>query len=166
MGLPDLSPSQFAYLFCREVFLKRIEERAQRLAEDGYSVRAMETPHVFLILCPKRVNTYQVHALNQTCTCPFYVKQVHDEPLTHDGSIVPCKHLVGLKMLLRKTRERLLQADECEAYRLWAHTMAWQAIERLRQEDNPTTVVTTKKGEERHERSTLSRRAGARSDRR
>lgn len=137
MGHPQLSPTQFAYLFHREAFLKRIEERANRLAEDGYSVQATETPCVFLILCPMRVNVYLVHALDQTCTCPFYAKQVRDEPLTHDGAIVPCKHLVGLKTLLRKTRERLLQEDECEAYRLWAHTMAWRARERLREEDTP-----------------------------
>lgn len=170
MGLPRLSPLQYAYLFHQEAFLERLGGRARRLAEDGYAVEATATPYVFRILCPKRVNTYCVHALEKTCTCPFYTQQAHDEPLTADGSIVPCKHLRGLRRLLRRTRERLLKEGRtCEAYRLWAHTMAWLSVERLRDEETATppvfptgTVAPQTKGEESDE---LSRRARSRSRR-
>jgi hypothetical protein len=146
MGSPRLSPTQWAYLFHREAFLERLCRRALRLAEDGYTVQATETPCVFLVVCPAGVNAYTVHALEKTCTCPFYTKQAHDEPLTADGARIACKHLLGLKTLLRKTRERLLRdGAECEAYRLWAQTMAWLAVERLRTRDEATT---TPKGEE------------------
>jgi hypothetical protein len=136
MGPPRLSPTQWAYLFDREAFLERLCRRALRLAEDGYTVQATETPGMFLVVCPAGVNAYTVHALEKTCTCPFYTRQAHDQPLTADGSLVPCKHLLGLKTLLRGTRERLLKdGDSCGAYRLWAHAMAWLSVERLQDEE-------------------------------
>ena len=171
MGVPCLTATQYAYLFHQETFLNRIQERAHCLARDGYSVEPTETHYVFLVLCPKRVNAYRVHAIQKTCACPFYAKQVRDEPLTHDGSIVLCKHLVGLKPLIRKTRERLLRDGEtCEGYQLWAHYLAVLALERLQEGDTPAangTIVAAHmtKGEVRDEPDNpeLSRRAGARS---
>ena len=97
MRSPPLSPSQRAYLFQRESFLARIEERAARLDQDGYTVEMGARCHEFLVTPPNTGIPYVVNALCQTCTCCFYRRQVEGEPLTRDGTPVPCKHLQGLK---------------------------------------------------------------------
>ena len=133
MHPPPLSLSQRAYLFQRESFLTRIEERAARLGQDGYTVEPDCRPCCFVILPPGENPPYLVDALRQTCTCCFYRKQVQGEPLTKDGVIVACKHLRGLHALIRSECLQLkTEARWCCLYRLRAHwliTLAARAQE-------------------------------------
>lgn len=108
MGYPTLSGSQRAYLFRREKFLAGIDDRAARLWEDGYQV--MDDPFtdddgsVFNVY-KDADSDYIVNPVEQTCTCPFHHKQRSGEPLTNDGTIVPCKHQKGLPMLIARQVE-------------------------------------------------------------
>lgn len=102
MDSPHLSGSQRAYLFRRDPFLAGIRERAGTLFRDGYDVEATREPHVFRVLCPEKKGirpAYLVEPVQGTCTCPFYSRQ-GTEPLTDDGTRVPCKHLAGLAGLV------------------------------------------------------------------
>ena len=111
MRSPPLSPSQRAYTFQRDKFLAGIEGRAARLYEDGYAVEPGERCHEFLITPPGITIPYVVNALRLTCTCCFYRRQIEGEPLTKNGTIVPCKHLQGLKALVRAERRRLQEEE-------------------------------------------------------
>lgn len=129
---PPMSASQRAYMFQRDKFLARIMERALRLAEDGYTVERGEHCHEFLVTPPACSIPYVVNALEQTCTCCFFRRQMEGEPLTRDGTLVACKHLHGLKALIRAEYVQLAaQQRWCCYYRLrigWLQTLAaqWQ----------------------------------------
>lgn len=137
---PPLSASQRAYTFQREKFLAGIATRAERLADDGYTVEAGERCHEYLVTPPNTHIPYLVNALRHTCTCCFYRRQMEGEPLAEDGLIVPCKHLRGLKALIRAQYRRLQQEQRwCCYYRLrlhWLQTLAaqWQEHQREQQQ--------------------------------
>jgi hypothetical protein len=103
----SLSLQQRHYRANPDAFLSALRGRAERLFEDGYRVDAAAMPCVFVVRHGARGSDphdaacrYLVHAVKGTCTCPFFTKQ-RLEPLTDDGSIIPCKHLLGLEDLVR-----------------------------------------------------------------
>jgi hypothetical protein len=52
-------------------------------------------------------------------------QQADGEPLTEDGTLLPCKHLRGLRRLIRQTRQaHLEQGDTHCGYLLWIHWLA------------------------------------------
>ena len=73
--------------------LANVNERAQRLYEDGYRIRRLDT-HRYLIRSEKG-GTYTVSSDESTCTCPFFEKH---------GGHYPCKHTLGWKKLLLTQR--------------------------------------------------------------
>ena len=141
MEEPRLSPSQRAYRSDREQFLKRLETSAERLFADGYRAATTECHYVFVLTCPHKdgEKSYLVDALRETCICAFYTRQVEGELLDEDGSILACKHLRGLKRLVKQTRVALFTEGETgSGYRLWVH---WIAVlsERCRLERHSPT---------------------------
>lgn len=73
--------------------LANVNERAQRLYEDGYRIRSLDT-HRYLVRSVKG-GTYTVDREADTCSCPFFEK--------HSGRY-PCKHTLGWKKLLLTQR--------------------------------------------------------------
>ena len=80
--------------------LANVNERAQRLYEDGYRIRRLDT-HRYLIRSEKG-GTYTVSSDESTvssdksaCTCPFFEKH---------GGHYPCNHTLGWKKLLLTQR--------------------------------------------------------------
>ena len=129
---PHLNGSQRAYLFRRDQFLAGIKQRAEALFTEGYSVHADREPHVFVVICPDKKGSlpfYRVDLWRQSCTCPFYTRQ-GSEPLTGDGTRVPCKHLVGLPGLIHATcRDHVHKRNLGRYYRLWVQ---WRRASALR----------------------------------
>lgn len=146
MGEPQLSASQRAYLFNRENFLAGLRQRAATLFACGYTLWPTATPHVFVVTCPHKdgEKSYFVNAVTHTCTCPFLTRQKEGEPLTEDGTLLACKHLLGLRTLLRQMVQALKTEGDLNCYyRLRAHWLGVLA-EKHRQEhddldmaDNP-----------------------------
>ena len=68
--------------------LANVNDRAQRLFEDGYAVRSLDG-NLHLIRSDHGA-TYTLDRAEQSCTCPFFEK--------HDGRY-SCKHLLGWKKL-------------------------------------------------------------------
>ena len=127
MGEPRLSPSQRAYLFHREEFLKGLQTRAESLFQDGYRVSETKCPHKFVIYypCKEGEKTYFIDALAETCTCPFYARQARGEYIAEEGVILLCKHLRGLKELVCHTRRsHFKEGNTGCGYRLWLHWIA------------------------------------------
>ena len=130
---PKLSGTLRAYLFDRENFLARLDERAETLHGRGYLAWATNRPGVFAVTVPHRngETSYFVHAVERTCTCPFFLRQVTEEPLTDDGSLVECKHLRGLCTLVAKSREEHKRCEDWKSYfglRIhWLHVLAEQS---------------------------------------
>jgi hypothetical protein len=153
MTEPRLSPSQRAYLFNREQFLRGLQERAKSLFADGYRVAETHCAHRFVVYrpCKEGEKTYVVDALEQTCTCPFYTRQADGERIVEDGSILACKHLRGLGPLVRRTRLAHFEAGEIGCgYRLWAHWLAALAQrQRRRGQDNGEAAGDTTDGDGR-----------------
>ena len=119
---PKLTPSERGYLFNRDGFLAGIKERAGRLFEDGYRAHGTAEPYVFVVTVPCKDGEKQhfLNALRGTCSCPFHREQREGRPLTEDGSIIPCKHLQGLELLIRKTVRELKDLGDLSHYRLRA----------------------------------------------
>ncbi len=115
---PRLSGTLRAYLFDRENFLARLESRAEALHQNGYLAWATNAPGVFAVTFPLRdgEQSYLVHAVERTCTCPFFMKQLKDEPLTDDGTLVECKHLRGLGTLVTKSGEEHKRCEDWKSY--------------------------------------------------
>lgn len=128
----QLSASQKSYQSDPQGFLARLQQRAETLFENGYVVYTTETPHVFIVAgSGKDEKAYAVHAIEQTCDCLFFTRQLAGEYLTDDGSIVVCKHLQGLSLLVRKTRRWLHASGQIEQYcTLWTHWMKTMAAVR------------------------------------
>lgn len=103
----DLTNTQAAYRLPQhhDDFLRRLNQRAADLWSDGYRAQATDLPPVFLVFqeCEGEAEPtgYQVDPLAQTCTCAFFRKQA-TEPLTEDGTRLPCKHLLGLQSLVQE----------------------------------------------------------------
>ena len=115
---PKLSGTLRAYLFDRENFLARLDERAEALHRNGYLAWATNAPGVFAVTVPLRdgERSYLVHAVERTCTCPFFTKQLEVEPLTDDGTPVECKHLRGLCTLVTKSGEEHKRCEDWKSY--------------------------------------------------
>ena len=73
--------------------LANVNERAQRLYEDGYRIRCLDA-HRYLIRSDKG-GTHTVDREAHTCSCPFFEKH---------GGRYPCKHTLGWKKLLLTQR--------------------------------------------------------------
>ena len=118
---PNLTPSERGYLFNREAFLAGIKERGAKLFEDGYRVFATGEPCVFVVTVPYKwgEKLYFVNVARNTCTCPFHREQER-RPLTADGSVIACKHLEGIEVLVRKTARELKEAGELSYFKLRA----------------------------------------------
>jgi hypothetical protein len=116
--------------------LSALEQRADRLFEDGYVVIAGAAPLVFIVGRGNRGSDprdssvqYFVHAIHRTCSCPFYTQQ-HLEPLTDDGTTISCKHLRGLEKLIRHSVTHYKETgDQYPFFRLLSQWMAVMAEE-------------------------------------
>lgn len=125
-----LSPLQAKFRSDPEGYFATLLDRAERLFENGYRADAAAMPHVFIVRRgagssdPREgEGRYLVHAIKQTCSCPFFERQAV-EPLCHDKTRVPCKHLLGLEALVKLTaEERKATRDLHRYYRLVAHWM-------------------------------------------
>ena len=87
--------------------LANVNERAQRLFEDGYRIRSLDT-HRYLIRS-ERGATYTLDCDEQSCTCPFFTKH---------GGRYPCKHTLGWRKLLLSQRVALARLSA-----------RWEAVE-------------------------------------
>jgi predicted nucleic acid-binding Zn finger protein len=68
--------------------LANVNERAQRLFEDGYRTRCLsENLH---LICKRYGATYILDRAEKSCTCPFFTKH---------GGRYSCKHVLGFKKL-------------------------------------------------------------------
>ena len=87
--------------------LANVNDRAQRLFEDGYAVRSLDG-NLHLIRSEHGA-TYTLDRAEKSCTCPFFEK--------HSGRY-SCKHVLGWK--------KLLMAQRIEIAR---RTARWEAVE-------------------------------------
>lgn len=149
--LPDYdallpSPSQKAYWEDPFGFLTRLKERAMTLFESNYFAYPTDEPHCFSVVHHARRagakdSEYFVRPVEGSCTCPFFTRQETGEYLTEQGEvpyIVPCKHLQGLSLLMRKTRRWLYATGQIRAFCAlvapWMRTLAYLRRERIREE--------------------------------
>jgi len=98
-------PLRLAYLLDHRNFVAALTVKAARLGDLGYAVQAGETLHLYRLQRGDGdgPRTYLVNPITGACTCPFHRRQVDTEPMTLDGSIVPCKHVLGLGRLVEST---------------------------------------------------------------
>lgn len=131
MNQARLSPAQRAYLFQPAQFLERLDERAKTLYQAGYRLSCGETCGEFwmTLSAGDTMRTYCVNAREQTCTCAFFVRQTQGEALIAEG-VLACKHLRGLRQLVRQMRLAHFKAGEFSAgYRLWIHWIATLSVQ-------------------------------------
>ncbi|WP_394793844.1 SWIM zinc finger family protein [Armatimonas sp.] len=76
--------------------LANVNERAQRLFEDGYRIRSLDG-NLHLIR-KQHGAAYTLDRAEGSCTCPFFTKH---------GGRYSCKHVLGLKKLLVAQRFHL-----------------------------------------------------------
>ena len=86
--------------------LANVNDRAQRLFEDGYRIRSLDG-NLYLIRSEQGA-TYTLGRSEQNCTCPFFEK--------HSGRY-SCKHVLGWR--------KLLMAQRIEIAR---RTARWEAV--------------------------------------
>nr|WP_309690238.1 hypothetical protein [Armatimonas sp.] len=86
--------------------LANVNDRAQRLFEDGYRIRSLDG-NLHLIRSEQGA-TYTLDRAEKSCTCPFYTKH---------GGRYSCKHVLGWK--------KLLMAQRIEIAR---RTARWEAV--------------------------------------
>ena len=86
--------------------LANVNDRAQRLFEDGYRIRSLDG-NLHLIRSEHGA-TYTLDRSKQSCTCPFFEK--------HGGRYC-CKHVLGWR--------KLLMAQRIEIAR---RTARWEAV--------------------------------------
>lgn len=132
---PRLSPSQKAYRDNPDGFLARIKARAESLFQDGYTVSATDTLHAFVVAYHAARDgqwvEYVVCPLQGTCSCPFQNRQLQGEYLGTDATLVTCKHLLGLSLLVRATCQTHAREGNISACcHLWQHWMITQAEKR------------------------------------
>lgn len=88
--------------------LANVNERAQRLFEDGYRIRCLDANRYLVRSQPGA--TYTVDRLENTCSCPFFEKH---------GGRYPCKHTLGWRKLLLTQRAAIARLSA-----------RWEAVER------------------------------------
>ena len=86
--------------------LANVNDRAQRLFEDGYRIRSLDG-NLHLIRSEHGA-TYTLDRVEKSCTCPFYAKH---------GGRYSCKHVLGWK--------KLIVAQRIEIAR---RTARWEAV--------------------------------------
>lgn len=74
--------------------LALVNERAQRLFEDGYRARWIDS--TIVEMDSPRGETYGIDTAERTCSCPYFTKA---QDMRQDRT---CKHLLGLSKLLEK----------------------------------------------------------------
>ena len=89
--------------------LANVNERAQRLYQDGYHAAWLDEHTVEVT--NDEGTSYEIDTLFETCTCPFY---------TERKGRYPCKHILGYDKLLHdqeqareQQRERAAQQQSC-----------------------------------------------------
>ena len=87
--------------------LANVNDRAQRLFEDGYRIRPLDG-NLHLIRSEHGA-TYTLDRAEKSCTCPFFEK--------HSGRY-SCKHVLGWKKLLIAQRVEIAR-----------RTARWEAVE-------------------------------------
>ena len=87
--------------------LANVNDRAQRLFEDGYRIRSLDG-NLHLIRSEHGA-TYTLDRSEQSCTCPFFEK---------NGGRYCCKHVLGWKKLLMVQRIEIAR-----------RTARWEAVE-------------------------------------
>jgi hypothetical protein len=120
-------PLRRAYLLDRRNFLAAHLNKAARLFEYGYGASETETPHLFRLHRGdgEGLRTHLVDPVAGCCTCPFHRRQVEVEPLTTDGAVLPCKHILGLGKLVEETLKALrAESDHRRYFPLSAHWIA------------------------------------------
>jgi len=152
---PRLSSTQKAYREDPDGFVERLQARANSLYPDGYTVRPASEPHRFLVAHtnPKDglVTEYAVHAGEERCTCPFFMRQASGERLAENGPLLPCKHLLGLPALVRETwRQHARDGDVQALTDLWRHWMVFVAARRRRRQ---IAVWTERRRQQREQQS-------------
>ena len=143
---PMPSLSQKAFQEDPQGFLMRLEARAMTLFECGYFAYPTDEAYCFSVVHhAKKVGAsdseYFVRPVEGTCTCPFFSRQEAGEYLFEPGNepyIVPCKHLRGLTLLVRKTRRWLYATGQIRAFCAlvvpWMQMLSHLRRERIRQE--------------------------------
>lgn len=113
-----LSAERRAYLLDRDNFLAELRHHARRLSERGYTVAPTDTPYRFRLF--REDDDHQkpllVDPVALSCTCPFHRRQADREPLSPDGSVVSCRHLIGLTDLIECTLATLRAQDDTRRY--------------------------------------------------
>jgi hypothetical protein len=78
--------------------LANVNDRAQRLFEDGYRIRSLDG-NLHLIR-KQHGATYTLDRAKKSCTCPFFEKH---------GGRYSCKHVLGWRKLLMAQRNEMAQ---------------------------------------------------------
>lgn len=129
-------------------FLARLEERANTLFESGYFAYPTDEAYCFAVVHHvKRAGAsdseYFVRPIEGTCTCPFFSRQELGEYLTAPGEapyLIPCKHLRGLSLLVKKTRGWLYSTGQigafCALVSPWMRMLAHLRRGRIEVENN------------------------------
>jgi hypothetical protein len=80
----------------------RVQERANRLFEDGYRAEYLPADDVIVVTSDEG-NLYRVGVVFEDCTCPFYADKQY------------CKHALGAqRLLLLSNNERQETAEAAE----------------------------------------------------
>ena len=164
---PRLSPSQRSYRDNPNGFLERLYARAESLSVEGYTAYPTETPHAFVVAQEGAKDAppmgYLVFPLDATCSCPFYARQSQGEFLGEDRVVIPCKHLLGLPLLVRATCKRhAREGDIHSCCQLWQHWMRTQSKKRRERLELEKQEALRQLQERRKDRmNELNRRAGA-----
>ena len=87
--------------------LANVNERAQRLFEDGYRIRTLDGN--LHLIHTQHGATYTLDRTEGSCTCPFFTK---------NSGRYSCKHVLGFKKLLVTQR-----------FHLASLTARWEAVE-------------------------------------
>ncbi|WP_395145153.1 SWIM zinc finger family protein [Armatimonas sp.] len=87
--------------------LANVNDRAQRLFEDGYRIRSLDGNRH--LIRSEHGATYTLDCAEKSCTCPFFEKH---------GGRYSCKHILGWR--------KLLMTQKIEMAR---RTARWEAVE-------------------------------------
>jgi hypothetical protein len=98
--------------------LANVQERANRLFEDGYRARWIDSSLVE-IHSPKG-ETYEIDTDARTCGCPFFEK---GKAQRRRGPDRTCKHLLGLSKLLEKQ-----DGEDWKKERRLSNEIHWEAL--------------------------------------
>jgi hypothetical protein len=98
--------------------LANVNERAQRLYNDGYRARWIDSSLVE-VASPSG-ETYQIDTDARTCDCPFFEK---GKAQRRRGPDRTCKHLLGLSKLLE-----IQDGEDWKKERRLSNQIHWEAL--------------------------------------